>query len=118
MPDDVTNPLTDCRDHPMIDISKWEDPQASSSSRGARGFNTDVPFCDFEGRVALPGSKLRISACVECECNPDEICSTLKFDNCAHLIDDVGPSAVTVDPNCSQECRNQAQTKILQSGTL
>ncbi|XP_059091674.1 chorion peroxidase-like [Tigriopus californicus] len=118
IPDDVNNPMEDCQNHPMIDIAKWNDPKASSSSRGGRGFNVVVPFCDFEGRVALPGSKVRTSACVKCECNSDEICSTLKFDNCADLIEDVGPFAVTVDPNCSQECRSQAQAKILQSSTL
>eukprot|EP00095_Tigriopus_kingsejongensis_P000525 snap_masked-scaffold356_size197960-processed-gene-0.10 protein:Tk00525 transcript:snap_masked-scaffold356_size197960-processed-gene-0.10-mRNA-1 annotation:"Peroxidasin" len=110
---DATNALRECEDHPEIDIAQWQDTKANSG-RDDRVLQADqLPFCDIEGRVVLPGQRVRISACVECECREQKTCYSVKHDVCSDLIEDAAPEAVVIDTHCPMQCRREAKRRMI-----
>ena len=99
------NPLQPCEDHPKLDLTLWTDREEEEK----RGRQLRHNYCDFYGRVAIPGETARIGACSACRCGvngTNSTCFAIEEENltCSKLISQVGEAAVKLDFRCDKIC--------------
>ena len=124
--DDVKNPLIPCSKHPKLNLELWKEelPTIGRQERKLKNPNVQKSYCDFQGRVVLPGQSLKVSACVTCTCRTDKVkanskrdsgdefynqfgsdCHSVRVNSCSNLENEVGRDAMLADQICMKQCK-------------